>query len=57
MCIIEMATSKVYTNNKKKDTLWVSFFLLMQRDSKGRPDRREGKQVSSGHLFSPWENP
>ena len=26
-------------------------------DSKGRPDRREGKEVSGGHLFSPWENP
>ena len=27
------------------------------RDSKGRPDRREGKKVSGGHFFSPWESP
>ena len=26
-------------------------------DSKGRPDRREGKKVSGGHFFRPWENP
>ena len=25
-------------------------------DLKGRPDRREGKKVSGGHFFSPWEN-
>jgi len=28
-----------------------------RRDSKGRPDRREGKKVSGGHFFSPWESP
>ena len=27
------------------------------RDSKGRPERREGKKVSSGHFLSPWESP
>ena len=33
------------------------FYGEKLRDSKGRPDRREGKKVSGGHFFSPWENP
>jgi hypothetical protein len=33
------------------------FYWRSSRDSKGRPDRREGKKVSGGHFFSPWENP
>ena len=32
-------------------------FLFLHKDSKGWPDRREGKKVSGGHLFSPWESP
>ena len=32
-------------------------FLMVRADLKGRPDRREGKKVSGGHFFSPWENP
>jgi len=32
-------------------------YFYRRRDLKGRPDRREGKQVSGGHLLSPWENP
>jgi len=31
--------------------------LMVRQDLKGRPDRREGKKVSGGHFFSPWENP
>ena len=34
-----------------------SFILSPERDSKGRLDRREGKKVSGGHFFSPWESP
>ena len=26
-------------------------------DSKGRPEQCEGKKVSGGHFFSPWESP
>ena len=31
---VEKETSKVYTNTKKNTTLWVVFFLALQRDSK-----------------------
>ena len=34
----------------------VSFFAPL-RESKGRPERSEGKKVSGGHFFSPWEIP
>ena len=32
-------------------------FGTPEQDSKGRPGRREGKKVSGGHFFSPWESP
>ena len=32
-------------------------FFHAVRESKGRPDRREGKQVSGGHMLRPWEIP
>ena len=31
--------------------------MTIPTESKGRPDRREGKKVSGGHFFSPWEIP
>ena len=31
--------------------------LMGEGDLKGRPERSEGKKVSGGHFFSPWENP
>lgn len=34
-----------------------SFWWRLGRDSKGRPQRSEGKKVSGGHFFSPWESP
>ena len=32
-------------------------FSFHRRDLKGRPERSEGKKVSGGHFFSPWESP
>ena len=32
-------------------------FSFRRRDLKGRPEQSEGKQVSGGHLLSPWESP
>ena len=34
-----------------------SDLVRRKKDSKGRPDRREGKKVSGGHFFRPGENP
>ena len=52
--------SIVFNKHKQKKTTpfgVVFFCLLSEGDSKGRPDRREGKKVSGGHFFSPWESP
>ena len=35
---------------------WV-FLWLWTRTRRGRPCRRQGKKVSGGHFFSPWESP
>ena len=37
--------------------IWRYFCLRERWDSKGRPDRREGKKVSGGHFLSSWESP
>ena len=42
---------------KMQIPIGVSAFFNTRRDSKGRPDQREGKKVSGGHFFSPWESP
>ena len=34
-----------------------SFLGWIKWDSKGRPERSEGKKVSGGHFLSLWENP
>ncbi len=41
----------------KKRGLRASLFWYTGRDSKGRPDRREGKKHAGGMFFSPWESP
>ena len=48
---------KLRSSPKKETGFCQSLFLVTLRESKGRPDRREGKKVSSGHFFSPWEIP
>ena len=42
---------------KRKHHPVFPLFACAGRDSKGRPERSEGKKVSGGHFFSPWESP
>ena len=42
---------------RKSTPLGWTFFADGAGDLKGRPERSEGKKVSGGHFFSPWENP
>ena len=42
---------------KKRGHLVVSSLFCSQRDSKGRPDRREGTKQSGGLFYRPWESP
>lgn len=46
----------VVHHEKTPDAMHREFFHAV-RDSKGRPDRREGNQVSGGHLVRPWGIP
>ena len=50
--------SSPFRCTKKEDAIWHPLFWYIGRvDSKGRPERSEGNQVSGGHLVSPWESP
>ena len=40
-----LVVSKVCKGNKKKDTLWVSFFLTLQRDSKTKSQYANDEQL------------
>ena len=59
-CFADASATDVDANQLQvspKSSERMASFLVWGRDSKGRPDQREGKKVSGGHFFSPWENP
>ena len=49
--------SSPFWRTKKQMPFRASAFWYIRRDSKERPGRRPGKEVSGGHFFSSWESP
>ena len=45
------------TRTRKRPPVRAAFFWCERWDSKGRPERSEGKKHAGGMFFRPWESP